>query len=260
MANGLSRVSSRSSQVPKAGLVGRHGGGARRPPPLPTGQPKGAAGVSRMAASERTPAPATAAQLRWSGLGHLGVSLPARGRTACSQPRRPGLAPAGSRCSSPCPLAGHRAQCAPAAHVRGCESPVFPRRGGKPSGRPLVAAVPLAATSPSSQAPGRQAAPLAAACQASAAPAGPWCALSECAPRLEAPSGSGAQGRERRAALSSVALSPRGVQGVGPARRLARPTRQAAPLSPACQRSADEASRWVAIPALRGCQPIAEES
>ena len=46
-------------------------------------------------------------------------------------------------------------------------------------------------------------------------------------------------------------------QGVGPARRLARPTRLAAPLSSACQRSADETSRWVAIPALRGCQPIA---
>jgi len=51
--------------------------------------------------------------------------------------------------------------------------------------------------------------------------------------------------------------SPPGeCQGVGPARRLARPTRLAAPLSPAWQRSADEASRWVAMPALRGCQPL----
>src|SRR5262249_55588128 len=40
---------------------------------------------------------------------------------------------------------------------------------------------------------------------------GAWGALSACAPRLEGPSGSGAQGPERRAALSSVAISPRGV-------------------------------------------------
>ena len=57
---------------------------------------------------------------------------------------------------------------------------------------------------------------------------------------------------------SALSPSPPGeCQGVGPARRRARPTRQSAPLSPAWQRSADEASRWVAIPALRGCQPIA---
>ena len=63
-----------------------------------------------------------------------------------------------------------------------------------------------------------------------------WCPLSACATRLEAPSGSGAQGRERRAALSAVALSPRGVQGGGPARRRARPPRQSTRRSPACQR------------------------
>jgi|GEM_PF-4604522 len=67
-----------------------------------------------------------------------------------------------------------------------------------------------------------------------------WCAggvrCRQVATLHQAPSGSGAQGRERRAALSSVALSPRGVQGVGPARRRARPTRQATRRSPACQR------------------------
>src|SRR5882724_9469704 len=56
---------------------------------------------------------------------------------------------------------------------------------------------------------------------------------------------------------SALSPSPPGeFQGVGPARRLARPTRQSALLSPAWQRSADEASRWVAMPALRGCQPL----
>jgi len=44
---------------------------------------------------------------------------------------------------------------------------------------------------------------------------GAWCALSECAPRLEAPSGVCAQGRERRAALSFAAVSPRGVSRCG---------------------------------------------
>jgi len=67
-----------------------------------------------------------------------------------------------------------------------------------------------------------------------------WCAggvrCRKVAALHQAPSGSGAQGRERRAALSSVALSPRGVQGVGPARRFARPTRQSTRRSPACQR------------------------
>jgi hypothetical protein len=86
---------------------------------------------------------------------------------------------------------------------------------------------------------------------------GAWCALSECATRLEAPSGSGAQGRERRAALSSVALSPRGVVRCGASSPTRSPHKQSAPLSPAWQRSADEASRWVAMQALRGCQPIA---
>jgi hypothetical protein len=51
---------------------------------------------------------------------------------------------------------------------------------------------------------------------------GAWCALSDCATRLEAPSGSGAQGGKRRAALSSVAISPRGVVRCGASS--ARPT------------------------------------
>jgi hypothetical protein len=44
---------------------------------------------------------------------------------------------------------------------------------------------------------------------------GAWCALSECAPRLEAPSGVCAQCRKRRAALSCAAISPRGVSRCG---------------------------------------------
>ena len=57
---------------------------------------------------------------------------------------------------------------------------------------------------------------------------------------------------------SVLSPSPPGeLQGGGPARKLARPPRQSAPLSPTWQRSAAEPSCWVAIPALRGCQPMA---
>jgi len=95
-------------------------------------------------------------------------------------------APRAAAVPPPWPLAGHRAQCAPAAHVRVRAPPVFPRRGGKPSGRPLGAAARsapprragaagalAAAASPGSPAPGRQAAPLAPPWHASTAPDGP---------------------------------------------------------------------------------------
>ena len=50
-----------------------------------------------------------------------------------------------------------------------------------------------------------------------------WCLLSECAPRLEAPSGVCAQCRKRRAALSCAAISPRGVSRCGASSRTRSP-------------------------------------
>jgi len=92
---------------------------------------------------------------------------------------------------------------------------------------------------------------------------GAWCALSECATRLEAPCGSGAQGRERRAALSSVALSPRGVARCRASSKTRSPS-AAVNAALACV-SARPAARprqlaGLPAPALPGCQPIAEES
>ena len=122
--------------------------------------------------------------------------------------------------------------------------PVCAAHGGSVSVASAGAAVPLAAAAgPGSQAPGRQAAPLRMALEqlpalASRGPLGAgkgqWQALRRQGPGAcsclvqvgwgaggvrcrkvatlhQAPSGSGAQSREKRAALSSVALSPRGV-------------------------------------------------
>jgi len=83
----------------------------------------------------------------------------------------------------------------------------------------------------------------------------------------QAPSGSGAQGRERHAALSSVAISPKGVARCRASSKTRSPyeavsaaiafvsTRVTAAL---VKRRAGVPR--VATPALRSCQPIAEES
>ena len=79
---------------------------------------------------------------------------------------------------------------------------------------------------------------------------------------IRLPPGSGAEGRERRAALSSVALSPGAFQGVGRARRLARPTRQSTRLSPASVQPAERPMQLAALPApaLTGFQSLLIES
>lgn len=86
-----------------------------------------------------------------------------------------------------------------------------------------------------------------------------WCALSACAPRLEAPSGSGAQGRERRAALSSVAISPRGVSRWRASSKTRSPS-EAGNAAIACvsARPAERPRQLAGLPApaLLGCQPV----
>ena len=89
--------------------------------------------------------------------------------------------------------------------------------------------------------------------------AGAWCALAECAPRLLAPSGSGAEGRERRAALSFAALSPKGVLRCRASSKTRSPY-EAVNAAIACV-SARPAARprqlaGLPAPALPGCQPL----
>ena len=88
-----------------------------------------------------TPAPGLERRgAAWPGATGWGRGRPARLRPRRRRPHREQAGHRAAAAPPPCPRAGHRAQCAPAAHVRGRAPPVFPRRGGKPSGRPLVAA------------------------------------------------------------------------------------------------------------------------
>ena len=92
---------------------------------------------------------------------------------------------------------------------------------------------------------------------------GAWCTLSACATRLEAPSGSGAQGRERRTALSSVAIAPRGVSRCRASSKTRSPhAAGSAAIACVSARPAERPRQLAGLPApaLRGCQPIAEES
>jgi len=89
------------------------------------------------------------------------------------------------------------------------------------------------------------------------APARAWCKCWWCAGGVrcrkvatlqQAPSGSGAQGREKRAALSSVALSPRGVSRCRASAKTRSPYAAVSALSPTCQRSV--VGGWVATPVI----------
>ena len=168
----------------------------------------------------------------------------------------------------PCTLAGHSAQCAPAAHVKVRAPPVFPRRCGKPSGRarrcPWRRRLALARTRRDARQrrsgwPWRRSLRWRRVDRWRAG-AGRWQALRK---QGKAPARAWgrwggvrevfAVGRSLRSirpplapALraakdvrpSALSPSPPGeCQGVGPARRLARPTRQSARLSAAWHRS-----------------------
>ncbi len=78
----------------------------------------------------------------------------------------------------------------------------------------------------------------------------------------EAPSGSGAQGRERRAALSSVAISPRGVSRWRASSKTRSPYEAVnAALACVSARPAERPRQLAGLPApaLPACQPIAGE-
>ena len=168
------------------------------PSAIPRGQPPAAASAPARAPGKRLRSywrEWLAAPARPFSPG--AAANPAGGRGAAGAlggagrpPPQAGVQP---RLLPPCPGARQRAQQAAAAHVRVREAPLFPRRGGKPRERPLVAAarsapprragaaVPLAAAAgPGAQAKGRPAAPLRIALEqlparAARGPLARWC-------------------------------------------------------------------------------------